>query len=160
MNFTRIKHTDKETALDWNEVSEKGTAHNHTIESKEAPEVALPNALKAFVPLIAEACELPEAWEQGLTVTQLSISTEHTKGKPPRRGVVVTFQYKPESFISRMTCNTPLLREALSDEEEGEPGFIPESWDEPIAALEEAAAKFALGDRMQEKMPLFEGSAK
>jgi hypothetical protein len=160
VNFTRIKCTDKETALDWSEVNEKGTAHNHTIESKEAPNTALPAALKALVPLVAVACELPEPWEQGMAVTQISLSTEHSKGKPPRRGLIVTFQYKPEGFISRMTCNTPLLREALDDAEEGEPGFIPDSWDEPIAAIEEAAAKFALGHRFQEELPLMAGAAK
>lgn len=162
MNFTKIKHNGTETELEYFEQNEKGTVHENAIKSKEAPDIALVNAFKAFVPLIAKACDLPEPWEQGLAVTQLSFSTEHTKGKPPRRGVIVTFQYKPDAFLSRMTCNTPLLKESVSDDESDQDaaGIIPKAWGEPIAALEEAAAKFILGARSQQELPMFAGSAK
>jgi hypothetical protein len=163
MKFTKIKHNGTETELEYFEQNEKGTIHENTVKSKEAPDVALPNAFKAFVPLIAVACDLPEKWEQGVTVTQLSFSTEHVKGRPPRRGVIVTFQYKPDAFLSRMTCNTPLLKEAIDEEdgdEETKAGIIPKAWAEPIAALEAAAARFMVGDRLQQAMPLFAGAAK
>src|SRR5689334_25063400 len=117
MNFTKIHHSpDVDTLLEWFELDEKGTAHRHTLESKEAPDNALPDAFRAFGPLVAVACNFPEDVERDLVVTGLSFSTEQRKGKPPRRGVIVTFQYKAEAFLSRMTWNTALLKEAIGDE--------------------------------------------
>jgi hypothetical protein len=157
VNFTKIHHSpDVDTVLEWFDLDDKGTAHRHTLESKEAPDAALPDAV---------ACNFPEDVEQDLGVIGLSFSTENRKGKPPRRGVIVTFQYKADAFLSRMTWNTALLKEAIGDENadasaETPPGILPKSWKEPIAALEEAAVKFIQGARSQQEMPLFAGAAK
>lgn len=161
MNLTKVKHHDgKETVVEWTEQKE-GTTQSSSVVSNEAPDVALPAALKAFVPLVAEVCDLSEEWEQGMTVTGVSFSTEAAKGgKPERRGIVVTFRYTPSGFVAPMLCNTPHLRDAQGDESDDDPGYIPKSWHEHIDALTQAAVKFIQGARSQQELPIFAGSAK
>lgn len=159
MSFTKIRWTaDDGVELHWTE-TKNGAIDNHEMTSADEPDAALPNALKAFVPLVRQACDLPATWDDEITVTGVTLNTEPARGgKPERDGIKVHFRYPASAFTADMLISTPHLRERLVDEPAGR-GFIPDTWKEPLDALIAAAVAFVKGTRAQQALELA-GTAK
>jgi hypothetical protein len=155
MFITAIRYVDgKETRIEWTDDLENESAEHKKV-SRQAPETNFVESLTAFVPLVARACKMPVAWEEGLSVTGLSFSEQKAKGGGTRMGVIVVCRYTPEdAFTSPIFLNTPLLREPIEDAEVGKAGFIPADWDDAIEEVKKQAIRFLQGKRFQAELPL------
>ena len=154
MDIKKIRHVEgKETRIEWTQ-DEGGETSEHKRVSKQKPETAFTDALKAFVPLVVRACSLPVVWNDALEITGFSFGEEKAKGGGTRMNVIVHARYTPEAFTAPIFLNTPLLREARDDAEIGKPGYIPADWDDAIEAVRQATIRFLQGKRYQESLPL------
>jgi hypothetical protein len=126
----------------------------HTLTSKAAPAPGFWDAMRAFVHLVMEIIEVPEAWEHGencMSVTGISLSED----KDGRRGLVITAR-KPivQANNAPLIMNTPYLKEPLEPKEENAVGFWPDGMKEALTDLQTAAQEFADGKRAQTELPL------
>lgn len=151
MGFTKIKLVRGQVALEW--VTEEGPKradqHEHRVTSFELPHPSFVEAMQAFVQPCLELLELPEDYDEGITVSGLSITYEDERG----RGLVVTLQKKLAGAPSPLIFNTPYL-----PEQGGEHGMsLPHDLLACLDEAEAAAGRFLQGERAQ--ADLFSGKA-
>src|SRR4051794_29435873 len=127
MDIRKIRHVDgKETRIEYtDEVAGKDEVSEHKRVSKQKPETSFTDALKAFVPLVAAACQLSDAWAAEMEVTGLTFGEEKAKGGGARMNIMAHARFTPEGQASPIFLNTPLMRESREDAEIGKPGSIP-----------------------------------
>lgn len=151
MKFSKIKWNGMKVFLAW--IDKKGkTEIEHHLNSYDTPAPELPKALSAFVPIVLDLLELPQAYRDDLRVTGLSINEEGDE----RSGLVVTCQKKIAQANSPLILNTPHLREPVAPTEHGAVGFFTNGMSEAIDKAQVAAIDYYRGKRAQTE--IFEDS--
>ena len=147
--FTKIKSTGKKVELRW-VTSEKGADHEHHVKSAEEPRPELTDALNCFVPFVMELLGLEDtAFDEVLKVTGLSIDT----GEDGRRGMIITCRKDLEHTNGPLIFNTPHIREAAEDAEDGKAtdgvGLWLAGMADALERADAAASGFVNGERAQ-----------
>lgn len=152
MRFERIKASDEVVELDWTTRAANGTEESTSMRGKGNPGPGLLNALAAFKDFVVNLLEIDESYEQGLKVTTIHLSEQ----KGGARGLVVTCRKDLDGHPSPFHFNTPLVIEALEDENEGRPGFFPNKLEDLITKAEKQADAWIRRER--EQVDMFEST--
>ncbi len=152
MRFTRVKVNEKVVELDWFTKDAAGEKRETTLQSPNRPMPALIKALAAIKPFVVDLLELPEPWEEAMSITTVNLDDG---GKDNQRGIIVTAIKKVEKASGRvLVLNTPRMSESAGDDPVD--GALDHDTVKLIAKLEIAATAYVNGEREQAELPLSE----
>lgn len=146
MRFQKIKYNGSQVVLRWVTKKLGGDEIEQEVRSFQTPHPEFVSAMRAFILPALELLELPEDYDEGLTVTGLSINEE----EDGRLGLVVTMQKKLAGANAPLVLNTPHLRQLMDEEYDG--NFLPDEMLLAIEAAERCAKNFIDGKRAQADM--------
>jgi hypothetical protein len=139
--ITKVKHCKGLTTIRWRDVRMEEVVE-HEMKSSEDPRPELLTAIAAFVPFVIEICEFPDAWDEAITISGISLSEVEMNDKK-MIGIVITSMKRLELTPSPVLINTPfLLDEAW-----------PKGLQKAVEKLEAEALRFRDGDRAQQVLP-------
>lgn len=158
MDIRKIRHVEgKETRVEYL-MEVKGETEERKMRSSAKPEASFAEALKAFLPLLVDACDLGDAWRTQGIITGLTLGEEKAKGGGTRFNLMLHARHTPESSSAPILFNSPLYHEATEDSEIGKKGYVPEAWDDAIEEVKKQAIRFLQGKRFQTDLPFAKAS--
>ena len=143
MPYTKIKHGPKGTSLTRVEDRSNQDSIESTMTSHELPRPEFIAALQALGSWVIDVCELPPSYEEGLTVTGVSISLGEYGG------CVVTALKQVSGAAAPVGINSPHVP-AVATRDGG--GALPKRGVGMLEQLESEAERFWKGERAQAEL--------
>lgn len=143
--FTKIKHKDGETVLEWKDTDAKQSIV-HSLSSHDEPRPEFNAALQALTSAVLTICDLPLGYDADMKVSGVTLMKHDTMGL----GCVITALKKVPHVNSPLVINTPFCTENSGDGN-GDGGL----WPREVALLEALVAeaeRYRKGDRAQQDM--------
>ena len=149
----KFKYNERSQHLTMTLVNDRGNDKVDilTYESDDAPKPELEKVLQELKRHWMDICEVPDDWEDDLTVRGLTVGDR--KG---RMGIVISVIRDLKESNTPLSISCPYTQEELMDAEGDNPpelSVYPASCGETIKKLQEMAIQYYKGDRAQ--LPLF-----
>ncbi len=143
--FTKIKHKDGETILEWRDSDAKQSIL-HSLSSHDEPRPEFHAAMQKLVEAVLNLCNFPSDYGSEMKISGVSLTKHDTMGL----GCTITALKKVPHINSPLVINTPFCTETGGDGESD--GGL---WPREIALLEaliSEAEKYRKGERAQQDM--------
>lgn len=143
--FTKIKHKDGETVLEWKDTDAKQSVV-HSLSSHDEPRPEFHAALQGLVEAVLLICDLPEYYRADLKVSGVTLTKHDTMG----RGCTITALKKLPNVNAPLVINTPFCTETGGDGVS--PGGLHPGEVQLLEDLITEAERYRKGDRAQQDM--------
>lgn len=143
--FTKIKHKDGETILEWRD-SDKKQSVTHTLSSHDEPRPEFHQAMQGLADAVVLLCNLPDDYKSEMKISGVTLVSHNVMGL----GVTITALKRVPHINSPLVINTPFATE-LGGDGETNGGLWPREVDLVMKLVAEAE-RYRKGDRMQQDL--------